>query len=343
MAKKDNKDYSPLDQKALLANIRKTFGPEIAFRLGEPGVVPDVTMLPTSIATLDEAIGGGIPQGKIIEIFGPEASGKTAVATAIVGSLQKQGFPALYIDMEYALNLAYAASNGMDIDNVTVSQPETAEIAMQVMETVVRRSADPMVVVLDSVASLVTEEEINADPGSALVGKTARLMNQMMRKLVGPTSTGNHVVIFTNQIRYKIGVMYGNPETTPGGQGLKFASSVRINTRNRGMIGKIPNTTGIMCEARIDKNKVGPPFSVAKFDIMYKGGIDKVGATVKVASNKEVLRKGGNYWYLPGEEKYFATSEATAVQFMKDNPDVYQDVYNQVAEALKPPVIEVLE
>jgi len=330
---------------ATLDLVRKAFGPEIAYQLGEEGRSPNVTFLPTGIATLDEALGGGVPAGRIIEIYGPESSGKTATACAIVGSLQRHGYDAVYVDLEYSLNLQEADSNGMSIDDVIISQPDDARTAMKVIETVVRGAQNKTVVVLDSVAGLVTPAELEADPGDARIGETARLMSQMMRKLAGPTSTGEHVLIFTNQLRMKIGVMFGNPETTTGGRALRFWASQRIQLlgRQKLMEGKT-TPIGINCRARIDKNKVAPPFKNADYVILFDGtGIDRVPATLTVANKYGIVRKSGGYHYYPPDaEKYTASSFDNMVAWLKDKEHVedYQEIYNQVVEAVKPPTIE---
>lgn len=332
--------------KKILDDLRKQFGADVAFRLNEPGRVPDVKLLPTGIATLDNALGGGIAQGRITEIYGPESAGKSAMACAIVGSLQDQGYGAIFIDMEHGFNPRHALSNGMSLDTLIVSQPKDARMAMSVIEQIVRRSENPMVVVLDSVAALVTPSELEADPGSAVIGETARLMSQMMRKLAGPTDTGNHVLIFINQLRMKIGVMFGNPETTTGGRALRFYASQRIQLFARRKITENKEDIGITTRVRIDKNKVAPPFRTAEFDIWFDDqpypGIDKVASVLDVACEKEIVRKaGGSHYYPYDEEKRFAGSRAEAVTHLRENSDVYSEIYATVTHTLKPPTIEI--
>ncbi len=326
----------------LLAELRKTFGDDVAFRLNEPGRVSDVVFKPSSIATLDLALGGGIPVGRIMEIYGQESAGKSALACALVGALQSQGFGAMFVDMEYSLNPTHAQQNGMDMDNIVVSQPRNAELAMKVIETVVRKSETPMVIVLDSVAALIPETEVEADPGSASIGVTARLMSQMMRKLAGPTSTGGHVLIFTNQIRMKIGQMFGNPETTTGGRALRFYASIRLYLMAPQKIGKEPNVVGTTVRVKVVKNKVATPYKEAKFDIIHDGtGIDKLASTLDVACKLDIIRKvqGGSHYYPFDEESRFAGSRAEAVEFLRDNIGWTQEIYALVAEKTTLPEI----
>jgi len=326
----------------ILSFIRKEFGDDIAFSLREPGRVAGVTYLPTGISTVDEALGGGIAQGRIIEIYGEESSGKSALACAIVGSLQKQGFKALYVDVEYALNLLEAKSNGVDTDDMIVSQPETAELAMGMIEKVVRHSKDPMVIVLDSVASLLTEAELEGDPGAAHVGLTARLMSQMMRKLVGPVKTGGHVLIFINQLRMKIGVMFGDPRTTTGGRALKFYASQRLNMFSSQKLGPKDAPIGQRCKLRVDKNKVAPPFGIAEFDIRYDRGIDFVSAVLDTSVSKGIVKKaGGRYYYPTDADKPLGNlnGKAKVVDWLYENPDTYELIYQNTTKALLPPEV----
>ena len=329
-----------MEQK-LLDDLRKSFGDDIVFLLNEPGRVPNIQFKSTGIATLDYALGGGVPVGRIIEIYGPESSGKTATVCAIQGALQQQNMQAVFIDMEYGFNPTEAVGNGVDLDSLYFSQPDDARTAMAMIETLVRRSPNPLVIVLDSVAALVTPAELEADPGDARVGETARLMSQMMRKLKGPVSTGNHILIFTNQLRMKIGQMFGNPETTTGGRALRFYASQRIQMLTRHKLGPKDQPTAIRCRMRVDKNKVATPFKTAEFDIILgpNGHIDKVASMLDVATDLDIIRKvqGGSHYYPIESEKRFAKSRDTAVEFLKENPDIYDEVYTAVTAVLTPP------
>ena len=328
----------------LLQLIRKDFGTEIAFRVNEPGRVANVTMLPTGIASLDNALGGGVAQGRIIEIYGEESSGKSAMACAIVGSLQRQGYSGLYVDVEYALNLMEAEKNGVDLDDLVVSQPETAEVAMKLIETVVRRSPKKMVIVLDSVASLLTKRELEGDPGDANIGLTARLMSQMMRKLAGATSTGDHVLIFINQMRMKIGVLFGDPRTTTGGNSLKFYASQRISMGKRQKLGPKEDPIGQLCKFRVEKNKVAPPFKTGSFTIWYNEvGIDYVADTLDNAALLGVVRKVGGRFYYPTDSEQFlggVNGREKVIEYLREQPLLYSDIYHDTVVAMSPPEIE---
>jgi len=321
----------------LLALLRKSFGSDVAMRMGE-GRLSSVEVVPTGIATLDVALGGGVPTGRIIEIYGPESSGKTALACAMAGALQKHGFGVVIVDLEYAINPREAEQNGLKMDEVVISQPDSAQVAMSIVETIVRKSQQRQVIIFDSVAAMVTQKEVEADPGSAVVGETARLMSQMMRKLVGPTGTGEHVLIFTNQLRQKIGVMFGNPETTTGGWALKFYASLRLQLLNRQKVTEDGDVVGITTRVRVDKNKVFPPFKQAEFNILFDGtGIDRIGALVSVATDLGIIKKtGGSHYYPADAEKRFAGSGADALLFLKNHDDITQEIYSKVSEALAP-------
>jgi recombination protein RecA len=321
----------------LVDTLRGAFGYDIVFRLNHPERVPNVEFKSTGIATLDNALGGGLPVGRIIEIYGPESSGKTATACAAIGSLQHQDYTAVYIDMEYAFNPVEAESNGVNIDDLFFSQPEDARTAMKMIEMMVRNSETPLVIVLDSVAALVTPAELEADPGDARIGETARLMSQMMRKLKGPVSTGNHILIFTNQLRMKIGQMFGNPETTTGGRALRFYASQRIQTLSRKKLGPKGEELGIRVRIQIDKNKVAQPFRTAEFDILWDGtGVDKIASTLDVAVLKGVVRKGGGYHYYPSDsDKYLASSRDAMVVVLKEDKELYDRIFNDVLEIVR--------
>lgn len=319
---------------AILVAVRKAFGNDIVFLLNEPGRVPNVIFRSTGIATLDVALDGGIPEGRIIEVYGPESAGKTALVCGIMGSLQQQGFTGVYIDMEYAFNPKEATENGLDLDKVYFSQPEDARTAMGLIEQLCRKSTEPLAIVLDSVAALVTPAELEADPGSAQIGETARLMSQMMRKLKGPVSTGRHILIFTNQLRMKIGQMFGNPETTTGGRALRFYASQRLQLLGRQKLGPKDNPTGLRTRVRVDKNKVGRPFQMAEFDILFDGtGIDKMASVLDASTSLEIVRKvGGNHYFPFKEEKRFAASRDDAVQYLKDHPEFFISIYKELSK-----------
>lgn len=324
----------------VLAAIRKSFGDGIAFRLGDDESRDmNVETVATGIATLDVALGSGIPKGRIIEIYGPESSGKSALSSVIAGSFQRYGYDALIIDVEYTFDPVIAQKNGLNLDTAFISQPSDARTAMSVMETVVRKSIRPTIIVLDSVAGLVTPEELEAPPGSANIGVTARLMSQMMRKLAGATSTGGHVLVFTNQLRMKIGVQFGNPETTTGGRALRFWSTQRIQLFSRKKIGPNGEETGIRVHGRIDKNKIARPFRNFEYDIDWDSGIDYIGSTLDVATDMGIVRKvsGGSHYYPPTSEKRIAASRADMIEWLRGNEmayrEIYQDVITQIASS----------
>ncbi|MBQ2329145.1 MAG: recombinase RecA, partial [Oscillospiraceae bacterium] len=282
-----------------ISQIEKSYGKGSIMRLGS-GMQVNVEALPTGSLSLDLALGiGGVPKGRIIEIFGPESSGKTTLALHMVASAQKAGGEAAYIDVEHALEPAYARAVGVNIDNLLISQPDTGEDALSITETLVRSGAVDIVVV-DSVAALVPRSEIEGEMGDSSVGVLARLMSQALRKLAGIISKTNCVVIFINQLREKIGVMYGNPETTPGGRALKYFASVRIDVRRMETLKNGTEMVGNHTRAKIVKNKVAPPFKEAEFDIMYGEGISRIGEIVDLAVKLDIIEKGGA-WFTYGE------------------------------------------
>lgn len=310
--------------------LKKAFGEGIIFRLNE-GKIMDVETVPTGIARLDVALGGGIPKGRIIEIYGPESSGKSALASVIMGAFQKERYDAVYIDVEYTFDPALAEKNGVNLETVYVSQPGDARTAMSLMETLVRKSQTPTIIVLDSVAGLVTPAELEATPGSAVIGETARLMSQMMRKLAGATATGGHTLIFTNQLRMKIGVMFGNPETTTGGRALPFWATQRIQLMTRKKLGSTGEETGIEVHGRVDKNKIAPPFRKFGYEIDWVDGINYINSTLDVACDLDIVKKSGRFFYYPTDvEKYVAGSNADMVQWLKENEEAYREIYSSV-------------
>ena len=316
-----------------LAQLDKTYGKGTVMRLGEnTGVVVD--SIPTGSLSLDIALGiGGVPKGRIIEIYGPESSGKTTLALHIVAEAQKRGGEVAFIDAEHALDPTYARALGVDIDSMLISQPDTGEQGLEICEALVRSGAIDVVVV-DSVAALTPRAEIEGDMGDSHVGLLARLMSQALRKLAGSIAKTNCVVIFINQLREKVGVMYGNPEVTTGGRALKFYASVRIDVRKIEAIKVGTELIGNRTRAKIVKNKVAPPFREAEFEILYGEGISKWGEMVDLAVKLDIIQKSGS-WFSMGETRIGQGRDA-AKQFLKDNPDVAADVEAQVrANAFK--------
>ena len=305
-----------------ISQIEKSYGKGSIMRLGS-GMQVNVEALPTGSLSLDLALGiGGVPKGRIIEIYGPESSGKTTLALHMVASAQKAGGEAAYIDVEHALEPAYARAVGVNIDNLLISQPDTGEDALSITETLVRSGAVDIVVV-DSVAALVPRSEIEGEMGDSSVGVLARLMSQALRKLAGIISKTNCVVIFINQLREKIGVMYGNPETTPGGRALKYFASVRIDVRRMETLKNGTEMVGNHTRAKIVKNKVAPPFKEAEFDIMYGEGISKIGEIVDLAVKLDIIEKGGA-WFTYGETRIQGRDGMK--QYLKDYPDVADEI-----------------
>jgi recombination protein RecA len=311
--------------------IEKQFGKGSIMRLGEATNM-NVEVIPTGSLSLDLALGvGGVPKGRVIEIYGPESSGKTTLAYHIVAQAQKMGGTAAFIDAEHALDPDYAKNIGVDIDKLLLSQPDTGEQALEITETLVRSNSVDILVV-DSVAALVPRAEIEGDMGESHMGLQARLMSQALRKLTGIISKSNTVVIFINQLRMKIGVMFGNPETTTGGQALKFYSSVRMDIRRTEQIKDGENVIGNHVKVKIVKNKVAPPFKTAEFDIMYNEGISKVGEITDLAVKHGLVSKNGA-WYEYNGEKIGQGREATK-QYLRDNPKIAEELETKIHEAV---------
>ncbi len=305
-----------------ISQIEKSYGKGSIMRLGA-GMQVNVEALPTGSLALDFALGiGGLPKGRIVEIYGPESCGKTTLALHVVAQAQKRGGEAAYIDVEHALEPAYARALGVDIESLLISQPDTGEDALAITETLVRSGAVDVVVV-DSVAALVPRSEIEGEMGDSSVGVVARLMSQALRKLAGSISKTNCIVIFINQLREKIGVMYGNPETTPGGRALKYFSSVRIDMRKMETLKNGTEMVGSHTKAKIVKNKVAPPFREAEFDIMYGEGISRYGELVDLAVKLDIIEKGGA-WYTYGDTRIQGRDGMK--QFLADNPDLADEV-----------------
>ena len=314
-----------------LSQLEKTYGKGTVMRLGDR---PDMNVeaVPTGSLALDAALGiGGVPKGRIIEIYGPESSGKTTLALHILAECQKQGGEVAFVDAEHALDPIYAAALGVDTDNMLVSQPDTGEQALEITDALVRSGAVDAVVV-DSVAALTPRAEIEGEMGDTFVGLQARLMSQALRKLAGTISKTNCVVIFINQLRMKIGVMYGNPETTTGGNALKFYSSVRLDVRRVESIKEGGNVIGSKTRVKVVKNKVAPPFREAIFDIMYGQGISKWGELVDLAVQMDIVQKSGS-WFSMGDER-IGQGKDSVKNFLMNNLDIAEDVEAKVREVL---------
>ena len=314
-----------------LSQIDKSFGKGTVMRLGDRPEM-NVEAIPTGSLALDAALGiGGVPKGRIIEIYGPESSGKTTLALHILAEAQKRGGEVAFVDAEHALDPVYAAALGVDTDNLLVSQPDTGEQALEITDALVRSGAVDAVVV-DSVAALVPKQEIEGEMGDTFVGLQARLMSQALRKLAGTISKTNCVVIFINQLRMKIGVMYGNPETTTGGNALKFYSSVRLDVRRVEAIKEGGNVIGNKTRVKVVKNKVAPPFREAIFEIMYGQGISKWGELVDLAVQMDIVQKSGS-WFSMGDER-IGQGANSVKEYLMNNPEIAADVEAKVREKL---------
>ncbi len=311
-----------------IAKIEKDYGKGTIMRLGDD-ISVNVEALSTGSLSLDLALGiGGVPRGRIVEIYGPEASGKTTLALHIVASAQKCGGDAAYIDVEHALEPAYARALGVDIDSLLISQPDTGEQALDIAESLVRSGAVD-VLVIDSVAALIPRVELEGEVGDTVVGALARLMSQAMRRLAGAISKNNCTVIFINQLRQKIGVMYGNPETTPGGLALKYYSSVRIDVRRIETLKVNGEMVGNRTRAKVVKNKVAPPFREAEFDIIYGEGISKLGEIIDLGVKLEIIEKGGAWFTVDGNR---IQGRDGVKDFLIKNPDICDKIEQQVRE-----------
>jgi recombination protein RecA len=323
-----------------LSDLDKRYGEGIVMRLGEAHHLK-VAVIPTGSLSLDLALGvGGIPRGRVTEIFGPEASGKTTVAQHIVAEAQQLGGTAAFIDMEHALDPTYAAACGVDVDNLLISQPDTGEQALEIGEALVRSGAVELIVI-DSVAALVPRAEIEGDMGDSHMGLMARLMSQALRKLSGVIKQTNTAVIFTNQLRQKIGVVFGNPETTTGGNALKFYASVRLDVRRIQSIKVGSDVIGNRTRVRVVKNKVAAPFKQAEFDIMYAEGISKVGDILDLATEMDVVTKRGSF-YSYGDLR-LAQGRENAKEFLRQNPDLTGEIEALIREDLLPPPVMPLD
>lgn len=328
-----------------LAQIEKQYGKGSIMKLGDTNANMNIETVPTGSISLDIALGlGGVPKGRIIEIYGPESSGKTTVALHMVAEVQKRGGIAGFIDAEHALDPVYAKNIGVDIDNLYISQPDNGEQALEITETMVRSGAVD-IVIIDSVAALVPKAEIDGEMGDSHVGLQARLMSQALRKLTAVISKSNCIVVFINQLREKVGVMFGNPETTTGGRALKFYASIRLDVRRIEALKQGGDVVGNRTRIKIVKNKIAPPFKEAEFDIMFGKGISKEGDVLDLAAECSIVNKSGA-WYAYNDSK-IGQGRENAKQFLSDNPEIFAEIEEKVRSkyALSPAVnyTEVLE
>ena len=315
---------------AAISQLEKQYGRGTVMRLGDPAAKMNVETIPTGSLSLDLALGlGGIPKGRIVEIYGPESSGKTTVTLHMIAEVQKRGGIAGFIDAEHALDPVYAKNIGVDIDNLYISQPDCGEQALEITETMVRSGAIDIVVV-DSVAALVPKAEIDGDMGDSHVGLQARLMSQALRKLTAVISKSNCTVVFINQLREKVGVMFGNPETTTGGRALKFYSSVRLDVRRIEALKQGGEVVGNRTRVKVVKNKIAPPFKEAEFDIMFGEGISTYGDILDVAAAADIINKTGAWYAYMGNK--IGQGRENAKQYLKDNPEVCAEVEKKVRE-----------
>ncbi|MCA3250456.1 MAG: recombinase RecA [Pseudomonadota bacterium] len=317
---------------AALAQIEKQFGKGSIMRLGEGEKIEDIQVVSTGSLGLDIALGvGGLPRGRVVEIYGPESSGKTTLTLQVIAEMQKQGGTCAFIDAEHALDVQYAAKLGVNLQELLISQPDTGEQALEIVDALVRSGSIDLVVV-DSVAALTPKAELEGEMGDSLPGLQARLMSQALRKLTATIKKTNTMVIFINQIRMKIGVMFGNPETTTGGNALKFYASVRLDIRRTGNIKKGEEIIGSETKVKVVKNKVSPPFKTAEFDILYGEGISREGEIVDLGTVARVVDKSGA-WYAYNGEK-IGQGKDNAREFLKENPDIAREIENKIRESV---------
>ncbi|MCI0502197.1 MAG: recombinase RecA [Fusobacteria bacterium] len=317
-----------------LGQIEKQFGKGSIMRLGDGNNYKNIEAVSTGILPLDIAIGiGGYPKGRIIEIYGPESSGKTTVTLHAVASVQKNGGTAAFIDAEHALDPSYAKNLGVNTDELLVSQPDTGEQALEIAEALVRSGAVD-IIIIDSVAALVPKAEIEGDMGDSFIGLQARLMSQALRKLAGVVNKSNTIIIFINQLREKVGVMFGSPETTTGGRALKFYASVRIDVRKQEIIKKGVDNIGVRTKAKIVKNKVAPPFKIAEFDILYGEGVTRDGCVLDIAAELDIVQKSGS-WYNYGDEKLGQGRENARV-YLRQKPELLDEIEELVLKKSLP-------
>lgn len=319
--------------KEVLKTIEKQFGKGSIMKLGDKPLISDIDVISTGALSLDLALGiGGVPRGRVVELYGPESSGKTTLTLHIIAEAQKAGGVAAFIDAEHALDPTYAKRIGVDTDNLILSQPDTGEQALEIVEALVRSNAIDLIVV-DSVAALVPKEEVSGDMGAPHVGLQARLMSQALRKLTSVINKSNTCLVFINQLRMKIGVMYGSPETTTGGNALKFYSSIRLDIRRRDAIKEKDEIIGNKTRVKVVKNKMAPPFKEAEFDIMYGTGISKTGCTLDIAADYDIIKKSGS-WYSYKDEK-MGQGRENAKNFLETNPEIYDTVVKELKELIK--------
>jgi recombination protein RecA len=321
-------------QKALslaLQQIEKSFGKGAIMRLGDGSRIR-VETVPSGALTLDLALGGGLPKGRVVEIYGPESSGKTTVALHAIAEVQKRGGIAAFVDAEHALDPAYAAVLGVDVQNLLVSQPDHGEAALEIVDSLVRSAAVDIIVV-DSVAALVPKAEIEGEMGDAHMGLQARLMSQALRKITGNISKTGCIVIFLNQLRQKIGVTYGNPETTTGGNALKFYASVRLDVRRTQTLKKGTEEFGIRVKAKVAKNKVAPPYRIAEFDIIFGKGISQAGCILDIAEQVGIVKRKGAWYSYEGEN--IAQGRENTLQYLEENPTLREAIERQVRQKLE--------
>jgi recombination protein RecA len=317
---------------AALAQIEKQFGKGTIMRLGDGEVVEDIQVVSTGSLGLDVALGvGGLPRGRVIEIYGPESSGKTTLTLQAIAEMQKLGGTCAFIDAEHALDSQYAQKLGVNLQELLISQPDTGEQALEIVDALVRSGSVDLIVV-DSVAALTPKAELEGEMGDSLPGLQARLMSQALRKLTATIKKSNCMVIFINQIRMKIGVMFGNPETTTGGNALKFYASVRLDIRRTGSIKKGDEVIGSETKVKVVKNKVAPPFKTAEFDILYGEGISREGEIIDMGVNAQVVEKSGA-WYAYNGEK-IGQGKDNAREFLRENPDIAREIENKIRESL---------
>ncbi|ABC39407.1 recombinase RecA [Burkholderia thailandensis] len=317
---------------AALAQIEKQFGKGSIMRLGDGEAVEDIQVVSTGSLGLDIALGvGGLPRGRVVEIYGPESSGKTTLTLQVVAEMQKLGGTAAFIDAEHALDVQYASKLGVNVPELLISQPDTGEQALEIVDALVRSGSIDMIVI-DSVAALVPKAEIEGEMGDALPGLQARLMSQALRKLTGSIKRTNCLVIFINQIRMKIGVMFGNPETTTGGNALKFYSSVRLDIRRIGSIKKNDEVIGNETRVKVVKNKVSPPFREAIFDILYGEGISRQGEIIDLGVQAKIVDKAGAWYSYNGEK--IGQGKDNAREFLRENPEIAREIENRIRESL---------
>ena len=346
MAAKSQKEDARFEDKqkaldAALSQIEKQFGKGAVMKLGDNNAQMQVEVVPSGSLSLDLALGvGGVPKGRIVEVYGPESSGKTTVALHMVAEVQKRGGIAGYVDAEHAMDPTYAKALGVDIDNLYISQPDDGEQALEIAETMVRSGAIN-IVIGDSVAALAPRAEIEGEMGDSHMGLQARLMSQALRKLTGITNKSNCTVVFINQLREKIGITFGNPETTTGGRALKFYSSIRMEIRKSDVLKQGTEIVGNRVKVKIAKNKVAPPFKTAEFDIIYGKGISKEGDILDLAADVDIVNKSGA-WYAYKETR-IGQGRENAKQFLRENPDVCQEIENQVREHYDLPVLDAVE